>query len=380
MKRFTWPAATLAVVLTAALGVLVGTSRADDGTGIYSYSAAVSAGLVPTSSQYNSELDPATCVPEVGYSCSGPSMYCTNNGSTDGGYSSESALESAIAAAPDTPTCQTDPRTISYGTLDTAAGANPTVSGNNACSYVNYPQGKCWDGQSSVTKSTGSSIFTSKGIEADIEYSDPTGITTTNGEAYGTPIWIYPHVPSCHLNEVGYLKSSNSMSHFGDNMSHVYAAIDDGYGSGNCGTGASFSWYQYVPTAGNYYAFRIIPVPGGVQDEIFWAGGWQTMGGAGKDTDFSCVSGGSSTCEIETGSEAESNYSNTGWPAPNAGAYGAGTNFTNVQRDGSSGWANWSSSIGAYTYDSSSGPVYLYCGITSFTQFRTPKQTSCSGS
>lgn len=361
---------------------------ATDTSGIYNYSDAVARGGFSFLDTYDSQHDPAACVVTGGWSCTGPTMYCTNNGGTDPGYTSESALETAIAGASDSAACITDPRTAaSSDTIGSAvAGVSPDAGNSTACAAFD-PTGKCHAAQSSDATPWAGARFLASSVQANMEASQPSGVTSTNGARVAGVIWLYPSASpnqEC-LHEVGVIDDYLSQQHFGDSAQHVYAAVNGGqagsptYCPNHIDAGTTY--YQYVLIPGHYYAFRFVPgLYTGTQSQIFWADQWQSMGGAGGDSEFGCNSGGSSLCRIQAGSEFNESNGNV-WPSMQAGVNGNGTNFMHVEyMNGSRVWHDWSSTVGANPVPNTvdSAYPYQYCAISNFVAFRTPLESSCA--
>lgn len=80
----------------------------------YTYAQAVAAGL-PGVTKYDPQDDPAKCVPNAHWACKGSAMYCPRNDYNWPGYKTAAALDAAIAKAPKTAVCTTDPRDVIYG-------------------------------------------------------------------------------------------------------------------------------------------------------------------------------------------------------------------------------------------------------------------------
>jgi hypothetical protein len=367
---------------------------------ILAYSDAVSAGLVPVDQQYDSQHDPATCVPGVNWSCTGPTMYCTNNGSTDGGYSTEADLLTAEAAAPSLPACATDPRTESFASSatdsidpflwDSGGGGNPATG-------------------HSMTSQNSWGNYRAAGISASVEEGNPYTINTANNARVNSDLAVFPYsynngLAACvQLHEIGATQGQAELNYFSDGHPHAFAAANGGYNGNSTATcranggpngapipnysGSYVTYYAYAFQPTNFYGMRIMNVAGyGTQAEVFWAGQWQVLGGAGWEPDFSCGSSSAANCYIYIGLEVVQSTAGD-WAYLNAPAGGQGNNFRSVQyEDKSSIWHAWSSGVGA------SGPIgsgtppgtgvsgassspYNYCGDTNYTAFRVIRGT-----
>jgi len=373
--------ALLAAALSAFLIGVLGTSAHADGPLWDDYSTALGAGLISPADQYDSQRDPATCVPQTGWNCTGPLMYCTNNGATDGGYSTASALESAISAdSSGQYDCTTDPRTVAVG-----VGSDPSLELGAPDQYANQAS-KAYAAQDST------GIFHSGGVRSGIETGAPTGPTSTNGARINATIWVHPDYwetsnPHClRSHEVGWLYGQPVISKYNDGKPHVYTASNGGKGTNGSGQNCPSGWspgdittWGYAIQTETYYAYKIVDTMAGTQAWLFWLGGWHALGYSGAQTDFRCRSGTSVTCNVQAGIEVLEGFDQNGnpvWPAQNDPDDGIGTNFKNIWwYDGGLNHNDWTSSKGASTTSPQNG--YRYCTITNYTAFRTPRASSC---